>query len=195
MCYLIVSFYTCKASKPHSHSAMFHGRVLIPFSLMSDNHSFIILVEIFRCLKFDAWWCKQAFYQVNWFWLYDGFNNSVFSCIYNLQVLVLVGDQLDYSDDVCGVVLSVRFNEDILSVWNRNASDHQVCTSTWCSIDTCSFRLLPTHSCSFSVQAVMALRDSIKRHLKLPHSYLMEYKPHDASRRDNSSYRNTWLRG
>ncbi|KAF0913991.1 hypothetical protein E2562_026374 [Oryza meyeriana var. granulata] len=83
-------------------------------------------------------------------------------------VLVLVGDQLDYSDDVCGVVLSVRFNEDILSVWNRNASDHQ---------------------------AVMTLRDSIKRHLKLPHSYLMEYKPHDASLRDNSSYRNTWLRG
>lgn len=44
-------------------------------------------------------------------------------------------------------------------------------------------------------QAVMALRDSIKRHLKLPHSYVMEYKPHDASLRDNSSYRNTWLRG
>lgn len=41
----------------------------------------------------------------------------------------------------------------------------------------------------------MALRDSIKRHLKLPHSYVMEYKPHDASLRDNSSYRNTWLRG
>ncbi|KAL0452909.1 UNVERIFIED_CONTAM: Eukaryotic translation initiation factor NCBP [Sesamum latifolium] len=43
--------------------------------------------------------------------------------------------------------------------------------------------------------AVMALRDSIKRHLKLPASYVMEYKPHDASLRDNSSYRNTWLRG
>lgn len=48
---------------------------------------------------------------------------------------------------------------------------------------------------AFSLQAVMALRDSIKRHLKLPHSYVMEYKPHDASLRDNSSYRNTWLRG
>ncbi|XP_021679986.2 eukaryotic translation initiation factor NCBP isoform X2 [Hevea brasiliensis] len=83
-------------------------------------------------------------------------------------VLALVGDQLDYSDNVCGAVLSIRFNEDILSIWNRNASDHQ---------------------------AVMALRDSIKRHLKLPHSYVMEYKPHDASLRDNSSYRNTWLRG
>ncbi|KAK7267055.1 hypothetical protein RIF29_19719 [Crotalaria pallida] len=80
-------------------------------------------------------------------------------------VLALVGDQLDYGDNICGAVLSIRFNEDILSVWNRNASDHQ---------------------------AVMALRDSIKRHLKLPHSYVMEYKPHDASLKDNSSYRNTW---
>ncbi|KAL0359366.1 UNVERIFIED_CONTAM: Eukaryotic translation initiation factor NCBP [Sesamum angustifolium] len=84
------------------------------------------------------------------------------------KVLALIGDQLDYGDNICGAVLSIRFNEDILSVWNRNASDHQ---------------------------AVMALRDSIKRHLKLPASYVMEYKPHDASLRDNSSYRNTWLRG
>ncbi|PKU74312.1 Eukaryotic translation initiation factor NCBP [Dendrobium catenatum] len=83
-------------------------------------------------------------------------------------VLALIGDQLDYGENICGAVLSIRFNEDILSVWNRNASDHQ---------------------------AVMALRDSIKRHLKLPPSYVMEYKPHDASLRDNSSYRNTWLRG
>ncbi|KAJ9554873.1 hypothetical protein OSB04_009487 [Centaurea solstitialis] len=83
-------------------------------------------------------------------------------------VLALVGDQLDYGDNICGIVLSIRFNEDILSVWNRNASDNS---------------------------AVMALRDKLKRHLKLPHGYVMEYKPHDASLRDNSSYRNTWLRG
>ncbi|KAG5403356.1 hypothetical protein IGI04_009475 [Brassica rapa subsp. trilocularis] len=83
-------------------------------------------------------------------------------------LLALVGDQLDDADNICGAVLSVRFNEDIISVWNRNASDHQ---------------------------AVMGLRDSIKRHLKLPHAYVMEYKPHDASLRDNSSYRNTWMRG
>ncbi|GAB2294636.1 hypothetical protein Dimus_028833, partial [Dionaea muscipula] len=30
-------------------------------------------------------------------------------------VLALVGDQLDYGDDVCGAVLSIRFSEDILS--------------------------------------------------------------------------------
>ncbi|KAL0681246.1 hypothetical protein Bca4012_048093 [Brassica carinata] len=80
-------------------------------------------------------------------------------------LLALVGDQLDDAENICGAVLSVRINEDIISVWNRNASDHQ---------------------------AVMELRDSIKRHLKLPHAYVMEYKPHDASLRDNSSYRNTW---
>lgn len=44
----------------------------------------------------------------------------------DVQVLALVGDQLDYGDNICGAVLSIRFNEDILSVWNRNASDHQV---------------------------------------------------------------------
>lgn len=44
-----------------------------------------------------------------------------------MQVLALVGDQLDYGDNICGAVLSIRFNEDILSVWNRNSSDHQVC--------------------------------------------------------------------
>jgi translation initiation factor 4E len=43
-----------------------------------------------------------------------------------LQVLAFVGDQLDFGEDVCGIVLTVRFNEDILCVWNRNSSDQQV---------------------------------------------------------------------
>ncbi|KAH0860573.1 hypothetical protein HID58_088834 [Brassica napus] len=68
------------------------------------------------------------------------------------------------------VSLFLFFAEDIISVWNRNAFHHQV-------------RLLFTRSFA------------IKRHLKLPHAYVMEYKPHDASLRDSSSYRNTWLRG
>ncbi|PIN20210.1 putative mRNA cap-binding protein related to eIF-4E [Handroanthus impetiginosus] len=96
------------------------------------------------------------------------FKKSVSGRFWEDLVLALVGDQLDCSDNICGAVLSIRSNEDVLSVWNRDASDHQ---------------------------AVMALRDAIKRHLKLPPSYLMEYKPHNASACDNSSYRNTWLRG
>lgn len=116
-----------------------------------------------------------------------------------LQVLALVGDQLDFGDNICGAVLSIRFNEDILSVWNRNASDHQVhnpifyCHSPHISsIQDHNFLI---YCMVITCQAVMGLRDSIKRHLKLPHGYVMEYKPHDASLRDNSSYRNTWLRG
>ncbi|KAJ3674158.1 hypothetical protein LUZ60_006150 [Juncus effusus] len=83
------------------------------------------------------------------------------------SVLALVGDQFEYGDDVCGLVLTIRPHEDILSIWNRNANDNQ---------------------------GIMALKDSIKRQLKLPNSYLMEYKPHNASIRDNSSYRNAWIR-
>lgn len=43
-----------------------------------------------------------------------------------LQVLAFVGDQFDFGEDVCGIVLTVRYNEDILCVWNRNSSDQQV---------------------------------------------------------------------
>ncbi|CAN6295680.1 unnamed protein product [Urochloa humidicola] len=43
------------------------------------------------------------------------FKKAVSGRFWEDLVLVLVGDQLEYSDDVCGVVLSVRFNEDILS--------------------------------------------------------------------------------
>lgn len=48
-----------------------------------------------------------------------------------MQVLAMIGDQLDYGDTVCGAVLSIRFGEDILSVWNRNASDNQVQNLVW----------------------------------------------------------------
>lgn len=50
-----------------------------------------------------------------------------------LQVLALVGDQLEFGENICGAVLSIRFNEDIVSIWNRNASDHQVqaCLILW----------------------------------------------------------------
>ena len=51
---------------------------------------------------------------------------TLFIYLFCLQLLALVGDQLDDAENICGAVLSVRINEDIISVWNRNASDHQV---------------------------------------------------------------------
>lgn len=38
-------------------------------------------------------------------------------------MLALIGDQFDEKDYVCGCVLSVRAQEDIISVWNKDDSD------------------------------------------------------------------------
>ncbi|CAI7804960.1 unnamed protein product [Closterium sp. NIES-53] len=80
-------------------------------------------------------------------------------------LMAVVGEQLEGAEEVCGVVLSVRFGEDILSIWNRSAP-HSLARDRLC--------------------------ESIRKHLGLPPSYTMEYKPHDASLKDHSSYRNTW---
>ncbi len=66
--------------------------------------------------------------------------------------------------EVCGVVVSVRYQEDILSVWNRSAADEEKKAS---------------------------LKEAIKGVLGLPGTLQMEYKAHDAAMKDNSSYRNT----
>jgi len=40
-------------------------------------------------------------------------------------VLAVVGEQFDVSEEICGVVISIRFQEDIISVWNKNAQDRE----------------------------------------------------------------------
>eukprot|EP01047_Picozoa_sp_COSAG01_P134680 COSAG01_NODE_64843_length_275_cov_0.590909_1_plen_84_part_10 len=36
----------------------------------------------------------------------------------------VVGEQFGVGDEICGAVLSLRFQEDILSIWSRSASNH-----------------------------------------------------------------------
>lgn len=82
-------------------------------------------------------------------------------------VLALITGELDTpgSDfEACGVVVSIRYQEDILSVWSRTAIDEIVKKN---------------------------LKEAIKKALALPASLPMEYKAHDASMKDNSSFRNT----
>ena len=66
--------------------------------------------------------------------------------------------------EVCGVIVSIRYQEDILSVWSRTAGDESI---------------------------KLALKESIKKALGLPAAFTMEYKAHDAAMKDNSSFRNT----
>lgn len=38
-------------------------------------------------------------------------------------VIAIVSGQFDVGDEICGAVISIRFQEDIISVWNRTSSD------------------------------------------------------------------------
>eukprot|EP00934_Nitzschia_sp_Nitz4_P000221 Nitzschia sp. Nitz4//scaffold170_size48074//10067//10868//NITZ4_007102-RA/size48074-augustus-gene-0.29-mRNA-1//1//CDS//3329538631//221//frame0 len=81
-------------------------------------------------------------------------------------VLAMIGSQFTGVPDgeVCGIVISIRYSEDILGIWNRTSGDREV---------------------------TERIRDHIKKILHLPHYAPMEYKPHQASLADKSSFRNT----
>jgi len=77
-------------------------------------------------------------------------------------VLATIGDQFEESDSVCGCVLSVRMQEDILSVWHRDEKD---------------------------TAAKNRIKETIRRCLNLPPSMAMEYKTNNDSLQDKSSFR------
>lgn len=76
----------------------------------------------------------------------------------------MIGEQFDVGNEICGAVISVRYNEDILALWNRNADNSE---------------------------ANIKIRDSMRKILRLPGFVTIEYKPHDLSMQDKSSFRNT----
>ena len=80
-------------------------------------------------------------------------------------LLAVIGNQVPgvTPDEICGVVISIRYSEDILGIWNKTA-DREV---------------------------IGLLRDAIKKILQLPPQASMEYKPHQTSMQDKSSFRNT----
>ena len=79
-------------------------------------------------------------------------------------ILAIVGGQFNVGDEICGAVLSVRYNEDIISLWNKSAESRKLC---------------------------MQIRETLRTVMGLPADAVMEYKKHVESMRDNSSYRNT----
>ncbi|KAK8781707.1 hypothetical protein V5799_016952 [Amblyomma americanum] len=76
-------------------------------------------------------------------------------CWENL-ILAILGEQFMVGEEVCGAVVSVRFQEDIVSIWNRTASDSQT---------------------------TLRIRDTLRRVLNLPVNTVMEYKTHTDSLR------------
>ncbi|XP_069071767.1 eukaryotic translation initiation factor 4E type 2-like isoform X2 [Pleurodeles waltl] len=79
-------------------------------------------------------------------------------------ILAMLGEQFMVGEEICGVVVSIRFQEDILSIWNKTANDQHT---------------------------TARIRDTLRRVLNLPPNTIMEYKTHNDSLKDNSSFRNT----
>jgi translation initiation factor 4E len=81
-------------------------------------------------------------------------------------VLAMIGGQFPGVPDgeICGAVVSIRYSEDILGIWNRTSTDREM---------------------------TERIRDAIKKILQLPPYAPMEYKPHQSSVADKSSFRNT----
>jgi len=77
-------------------------------------------------------------------------------------VLGIIGDQFEEDDAVCGCVLSVRVQEDILSVWHRDEKN---------------------------TAAKNRIKETIRRCLNLPPNTAIEYKTNNDSLHDKSSFR------
>jgi len=73
-------------------------------------------------------------------------------------LLAVIGEQIQYGEEVCGVVLSIRYNEDIISVWTRDCNNRT---------------------------AKHKIQDDVKSLLSLPVSLHLDYKNHDDAIKDS----------
>ena len=121
-----------------------------------------------------------------------------------LQLLALVGGQFRVGDEICGAVLSVRYQEDILSVWSAAAlaaraptpKEHKGLRRRRLPASPASPGTPPPpprggrNKSADSRRVCMQIRDTLRSVLALPIDASLEYKKHTDSMRDNSSYRN-----
>jgi Eukaryotic initiation factor 4E len=75
------------------------------------------------------------------------------------QQFGVLGNVKNETHEICGAVMSVRYNEDILGIWNRNAHPHN--------------QIEIDH-----------IRTAIQKILQLPSNAHMEYKPHETALQD-----------
>ncbi|KAJ2077840.1 hypothetical protein H4R24_004879 [Coemansia sp. RSA 988] len=78
--------------------------------------------------------------------------------------IAVVGNVFEVADEICGIVLSIRNSEDIISLWNRTALD---------------------------TKANLDILNTMKQVMGLPAECALDYKAHNDSLRDSSSFRNT----
>ncbi|KAJ1733700.1 hypothetical protein LPJ61_001434 [Coemansia biformis] len=85
------------------------------------------------------------------------------SRLWEKLAMAAVGNVFGVDDEICGIVLSIRNSEDIISLWNKTALD---------------------------TKSTLHIRDTMKLIMGLPADCAIEYKAHNDSLRDNSNFRN-----
>ncbi len=70
--------------------------------------------------------------------------------------MAMLGEQFLVGAEICGIVLSTQYPEDLLSIWNRTSND---------------------------IASTNRIRDVLRRILNLPPTFPIEYKPHSDSLR------------
>lgn len=124
-------------------------------------------------------------------------------------ILAVIGEQFDVGSEVCGAVLSVRNTEDIISIWNKTADNLEAINKIRYSrygllrlmyaipIDrNCIIFLYMKCAPFYLYRLICPLlpeRDQLHRVLRLPSVIQIEYKKHQDSMVDKSSYRNPSL--
>jgi hypothetical protein len=64
-------------------------------------------------------------------------------------------------NEICGAVISIRYSEDIIGIWNRNAH--------------------------LNTNEIEKIRIAIQKILQLPNNAYLEYKPHETSLQDRTT--------
>ena len=49
-------------------------------------------------------------------------------------VLAIIGEQFDVGAEICGAVISIRTNEDIISIWNKTADNKEAVDKIRCAL-------------------------------------------------------------
>jgi translation initiation factor 4E len=76
-------------------------------------------------------------------------------------LLAMIGEQFqEYHNEICGIVISIRHNEDVLSLWTRNYDNHE---------------------------ALSRIRETLKKCLKLPTFVPVDFKRHDTVAEANAN--------
>jgi len=88
-------------------------------------------------------------------------NKAMMDDLWLSTILCVIGEMIDYGDEVCGAVVSMRKAQDRISLWTRSSSAEQLC---------------------------MSIGRQFRAALNLPATWIVGYQAHADSQKRNSSF-------